>query len=325
MKLLFLSLSLLLFVATLYSTLMGANAFSVTVVGGTGFVGSRVCKLLTEEHGASVTSVSKSGKVPDWCYQEDQESSSKWYDEVTWKSVDLLSEDDAKISSAIGNPDALVSCVGVVGTDPKELIDGNGKTNVAAFSSAVKGNIKHAAFVSVSGEVSDLKGSTWLPDFMDAYFDGKGKAEEAALDAVGGDSSRLVIVKPSFIYGGDSFGLFPPRVNYAYGSGVEELLTFGLFRFLGDATPGLIKVALRPPVSVDAVAGACAAAAMGKVPGGVLEGTREIKAVTNDPPAKGLTEAIDWLKGKTIKFIDWTKVEVPKAINEGKRMIDENK
>ena len=98
------------------------------------------------------------------------------------------------------------------------------------------------------------------------------------------------------------------------------------FKFLGDVTPGLIKVALRPPVSVDAVAGACAAAAMGKVAGGgVLEGTAEIKAVTDDPPATGLTEAIDWAKENAIKFYDWAKVEVPKAIDAGKKIIDENK
>ena len=120
---------------------------------------------------------------------------------------------------------------------------------------------------------------------------------------------------------GDAFGLFPPRVSYAYGSGVEQLLTYGVFKILGDATPALIKVALRPPVSVDAVAGACAAAAMGKVPGGVLEGTKEIKAVTNDPPATGLTEAIDWLKEGSIKVYEWAKEEAPKAIDaiQGKR------
>ena len=291
----------------------------VTVVGGTGFVGSRVCKILTEDYGVSVTSVSKSGTVPSTFGGEE------WTNQVTWKSADLLSGDEAQIANAIGSPDSIVSCVGVVGTDPIELLDGNGKTNVAAFG-AVNGAAKYSAFVSVSSEVSELSGTPWLPEFFDGYFNGKQQAEESALQAVGGDSSRCIIVKPSFIYGGDSFGLLPPRVNYEYGSGVEELLSLGVFKFLGDVTPGLIKVALRPPVSVDAVAGACAAAAMGKVStGGVLEGTAEIKAVTNDPPATGLTEFLDWTKENAIKFYDWAKVEVPKAIEAGKKMIDEKK
>jgi nucleoside-diphosphate-sugar epimerase len=323
-------LGLLFVIPSLVVAFSSTAPTTVTVVGGTGFVGSRVCKILTEQYGASVTSVSKSGIVPEWCYgndDEDEDANSgddEWISKVTWKSVDLLSGDDAKIAAAIGSPDAIVSCVGVVGTDLTDLLEGNGKANIAAFGAA--SSPQRAAFVSVCSEVSELQGTSWLPEFIDGYLNGKKQAEKAALEAVDGDASRLVVVKPSFIYGGDSFGLLPPRVNYAYGSGVEELLTFGVFQFLADATPGLIKVALRPPVSVDAVAGACAAAAMGKVPGGgVLDGTKAIKEVTNDPPATGLTEAVDWAKENAMKVYDWAKVEVPKAIDAGKKMIDEKK
>ena len=57
-------------------------------------------------------------------------------------------------------------------------------------------------------------------------------------------------MKPTFIYGGESFGLFPPRVTDGYGSGIEELLSNGAIKALADFMPGLIKVNTpqpRPP------------------------------------------------------------------------------
>ena len=100
-----------------------------------------------------------------------------------------------------------------------------------------------------------------------------------------------------------------------YGSLIEELLSLGLFKTLADLTPGLIKVALRPPSSVDAVADACVSAALeGAALGKVLEGGAEINEVTNQPPAKGLTNAIEWLKEKTREVVEWAKEEAPKAM-----------
>jgi glutamate dehydrogenase/leucine dehydrogenase len=49
---------------------LAAESTKVTVLGGTGFVGSRVCKELVAA-GADVVSVSKSGNVPAWCKEED--------------------------------------------------------------------------------------------------------------------------------------------------------------------------------------------------------------------------------------------------------------
>ena len=87
--------SLLVFVLSASS-----EALKVTVVGGTGFVGTRVCKILAEK-GAEVTSVSKSGTAP----------SEPWASSVTWKAVDLLG-DSAALDAAMGSPDAIVSCMG---------------------------------------------------------------------------------------------------------------------------------------------------------------------------------------------------------------------
>lgn len=130
-----------------------------SVFGGTGFVGSRVAKLLVEG-GADVTSISRSGSIPDWAKGAD------WVDSVQWKSVDFLSADAKAVDAVVGNPDCVVSCLGVVGTDPEVLRKGNGDANKNAFSSAERGgSLKRAAFVSVSSEVDACKDS-WLPEFF---------------------------------------------------------------------------------------------------------------------------------------------------------------
>lgn len=304
----------------LLSSLSPGASLSVTVFGGGGFTGSRVCKLLVGQ-GATVTSISKSGQVPKWCQGEE------WTDQVTWKSADLLSADDASLDAIVGKPDAVVSCVGVIGTDPETLLKGNGNTNVAAFGSAKRGgNLQRVAYVSVGSEVDACK-ENWLPEFFKSYFEGKIMAENAAMDAMGGDATKVCLVKPTFIYGGTEFGLLPPRVNYEYGSGVEELLMLPPFKLLADATPGLIKVALRPPVCVDSVAAACAKAAMddsgAALP--VLDGTDQINAYSGQPKSTGLTDALEWSKGKAIDFYDWAKVEVPKAIDAVQKKVDESK
>ena len=66
---------------------------------------------------------------------------------------------------------------------------------------------------------------------------------------------------------------------------------------VADAAPGLIKVALRPPVSADAVAGAAAKAAIGSVTGS-LDGTLAINEAAGQPAATGLSDAITAVKEK---------------------------
>ena len=62
--------------------------------------------------------------------------------------------------------------------------------------------------------------------------------------------------------------------------------------------PGLLGVALRPPVNVDAVAATCAAHALGECGATELDGTAAINAVAALPPARGLTNAIEAIKSK---------------------------
>jgi len=266
---------------------LSSLAMKVTVMGGTGFVGSRVCKQCVAA-GAEVTSVSQSGTVPAWAAGE------SWASEVTWVANELTRGSREALEAAVGSPDVVVSCVGAVGFDVQGLMLGNGVANAEAAAAAKKAGVSKFVFVSVASEVADAKG--WLPGFFGGYFDGKEKARAAIVEAVGTEGATFV--QPTFIYGGDSFGLFPPRVNSAYGAGVEELLSLPVFRKLADITPGLIKVALRPPVSVDAVAGACTAAALGKVGAGALDGTDAINEAAGASTPTAISEWFDGLKEK---------------------------
>ena len=284
-------------IALLVQGLSAAAALKVTVCGGSGFVGSRVCKGLVEAGGNEVTAVSKSGKPPAWAAKEE------WVSKVDWVANDLTRGSRASLEAAIGQPEALVSCVGGVGFDRQALILANGKANTEVATVAEKlDNLKSVVYVSVSDEVDDaaawltgrsLRSNSWR--WGEGYFEGK-KQAEAAFSALG--AATTCFVKPSFIYGGDSFELFPPRVNDGYGSAVEEILSNGIVQKIADVMPGLIKVALRPPVSVDAVAGAVVSATLGGVTDSKLDGTFAINKAADRPAATGLSDAIAGLKAK---------------------------
>ena len=96
------------------------------IVGGAGFVGSRVCKILVGA-GAEVTSLSKSGKIPEWAASEE------WTRNVRWNAIDLLDAEDAAIDAAMNNPTGIVSCLGVVDSNVETLRLGNGVANINAL------------------------------------------------------------------------------------------------------------------------------------------------------------------------------------------------
>ena len=246
------------------------SSLRVTVAGGSGFVGSRVCKYLVD-NGAEVTSVSKSGRAP---------SAEPWTKEVKWVANELTRGPMQDVEAALGNPEAFVSCVGSVGFDRQGLALGNGKANADVAKALSKlGGVQRVAYVSVSEELFDSK--SWLPEFFLGYFDGKRVAEAALEELAPGSVS---IVRPTFIYGGDSFAIAPPRVTGEYGAFIENLLSAAPFKVLANVLPGLLKVALRPPVSADAVAAACARVALGQIEAGqVIEGTEAINAAADLP------------------------------------------
>merc|ERR1719401_1666473 len=149
-----------------------AAALRVAVLGGSGIVGSRVCRALaTSSPSVEVVSVSRSGTVPEWCKGDD------WTKQVSWVENELTRGSRQKLQEAIGAPDAVVSCVGAIGFDRQGLLLGNGVANVEAAKAAKLAGAQRMAYVSVGSEVAASE--NWLPGFFGAYFEGKRTAEEA--------------------------------------------------------------------------------------------------------------------------------------------------
>jgi nucleoside-diphosphate-sugar epimerase len=224
----------------------------IVVLGGNGFVGSAVCAALLAA-GAEVVSVSRSDahNVPG----------------VTTQVGDLSKDD---LTSALRGAAAVVSCIGVIGTDDALLEAGNGAVNVAAAAQTAAAGVKRFVYVGVADAVPNALANVALK----GYFRGKAAAQAAALDTFG---SSATVIKPSFIFGGSSFGVAPPRVPSGYGGLVQAALSTGIARAAAGVAPGIVGVALMPPVAVEAVAYACAAAALGRV-SGVIDGTDAINA-----------------------------------------------
>jgi len=232
-----------------------ADGQKIAVLGGTGFVGSRVVDILSKA-GADVFSVSKSGGGPGGV------------------ALDLADPASAgALAEALQGVDAVVSCVGFnpFGGDEAMSRAVNGDANAAAAAAAEAG-VKRFVYVSVASIVRDVVGDANL---MTGYFEGKKIAESAVANAFA--ETDALVLKPSFVYGGDAFSANPPRVTQQYGEVLTKLLGSGLVKGIADKMPGAIALTLAEPVAVDTLARACAAGAVGAAEG-VADGTDAIKA-----------------------------------------------
>eukprot|EP00953_Heterococcus_sp_UTEX-ZZ885_P000348 718-Heterococcus_DN1.PRE.2 len=126
----------------------------IVVLGGNGFVGSAVCAALLAA-GAEVVSVSRSGAhdVPGVITQ-----------------VGDLSKDD--LTSALKGAAAVISCIGVIGTDDALLEAGNGAVNVAAAAQTAAAGVKRFVYVGVADAVPNALANVALK----GYFRGKAAA-----------------------------------------------------------------------------------------------------------------------------------------------------
>jgi hypothetical protein len=215
----------------------------VLVLGGTGFVGSRVVQTLTDL-GIPVIATSRDGR-----------------DGTT--ALDFSTEKDVQqqVEKLAAGCTAVVSCVGTIGTELDEVV--NSATALAAAGAKAAG-VQHFVYITVAPEVKEFAKDI---DFLKGYMKGKTVSRDAVLANFPGGSSTLI--EPTFIYGGGSFEISPPRVAGFYGKIIEGLLSSGPIRAVtGIAPAGIIKIALEPPVPVEAVAGAAVAGALGR--GGAL-------------------------------------------------------
>eukprot|EP00665_Eupelagonemidae_sp_cell47_P009686 gene9686-3260_t len=138
---------------------MESKARRRLVVGGNGFVGTRVVRHALA-HGLKVASISRSGAplVADATIAD-----------ADWKRGDVT--DPAVLKQALEGVDAVVSCLGAFGSqDFMRRI--NGDANVAVFGAAAVAEVSKAAFISaaVFRPVAPL---------VRGYYEGKAAAEEA--------------------------------------------------------------------------------------------------------------------------------------------------
>lgn len=204
---------------------------TVLVLGSSGMVGKEVVKRL-ESLNIKVVGTSSDGRAGT--------------KPVKFSSKNV-EESIALVSGYAKGVDAIISCVGSFNT-PEDFYVNQATGLIAA---AVKIPV---TYISVAPEVmASVEGLPILTEYM------KGKSFSNAKVIENGGS----LIQPTFIYGGENFGINPPRVTSTYGGLIESILGSGPIRGLAGVSPGLIKVALEPPVSAEAVAGSAVAKCLG--------------------------------------------------------------
>ncbi|KAK4261485.1 hypothetical protein QN277_004474 [Acacia crassicarpa] len=202
----------------------------VVVLGGSGFVGSAICKAAVSK-GIEVISLSRSGR-PTY--------PSSWVDQVTWVSGDVfyVNWDEVLVGAT-----AVVSTLGGFGSD-EQMKRINGEGNVVAVNAAKEYGIPKFILISVH----DYN----LPPFLlsSGYFTGKRKAESEVLSKY---PNSGVVLRPAFIYGKRRVDGFEIPLDLV-GEPAERIL-----RALENFTKPLNSLPasdllLAPPVSVDDVA-----------------------------------------------------------------------
>lgn len=209
----------------------------VLVLGGSGFVGSEVCKQL-KDLGIDYVATSRDGR-----------GETKTLD-FTNSSLNVANE----VESLAKGCTAVISCIGSIGTSDDEVV--NAGTGLAAIGAKAAG-VKNFVYISVAPEVRDAANGV---SFLEKYMTGKQFSENTIKTNF---ADGYTLIEPTFIYGGDKFAISPPRVADGYGQIVEGLLSSGPFRAAASISPGIIGVALEPPVKVSAVAGAAVSGALG--------------------------------------------------------------
>jgi NADH dehydrogenase len=147
----------------------------IVVLGGSGFIGSEICRL-----GAlldlQVVSVSRKGKPQD---------AGEWADKVEWVSADALEPE--KWAGQLAGSRALIHCVSVIlgGADTFQRV--NVGTAKVVAEQADKAGVPKVVYLSVNEQIAMLP----------IYFQSKRQAEKA----LQGHNFELAILRPGLVYG----------------------------------------------------------------------------------------------------------------------------
>ncbi|CAN1748863.1 Uncharacterized protein At1g32220, chloroplastic [Linum perenne] len=150
----------------------------IVVLGGSGFVGSAICKAAVEK-GIEVVSLSRSGRPS---------LNAPWVDQVTWVPGDVFYTNWDEV---LPGATTVVSTLGGFGNE-EQMQRINGEANIVAVNAAKDYGVPKFIFISVH----DYNLPSFLLQF--GYFTGKRKAESEVLSKY---PSSSVILRPGFIYG----------------------------------------------------------------------------------------------------------------------------
>ncbi|XP_044502175.1 uncharacterized protein At1g32220, chloroplastic-like isoform X2 [Mangifera indica] len=202
----------------------------VVVLGGSGFVGSAICKAAVSK-GIEVTSLSRSGR-PRY--------TGSWIEQVNWISGDVFY---ANWNEVLAGATAVVSTLGGFGSE-EQMLRINGEANVVAVGAAQENGIPKFILISVH----DYN----LPPFLlsSGYFTGKRKAESEVLSKY---PYSGVVLRPGFIYGKRKVDGFEIPLDLI-GEPLERILSaIENFTKPLSSLPAA-DLLLAPPVNVDDVA-----------------------------------------------------------------------
>ncbi|XP_026406286.1 uncharacterized protein At1g32220, chloroplastic-like isoform X2 [Papaver somniferum] len=206
------------------------RAERVVVLGGSGFVGSAICKAAVSK-GIEAVSLSRSGRP---------NNTEPWVDQVTWLIGDVFY---ANWDEVLVGATAVVSTIGGFGSD-EQMKKINGEAKVLAVDAAKEYGIPKFVLISVH----DYN----LPPFLlsSGYFTGKRKAESQVLSKF---PNNGVVLRPGFIYGKRKVDGFEIPLDLV-GEPLERFLKAAEnFRKPLNSLPAS-DLLLAPPVTVDDVA-----------------------------------------------------------------------
>lgn len=170
----------------------------IVVLGGAGWVGSHVDKLLLEQ-GCQVVSVSRSSPAA----QADKIKANLGAPlsaGIEYVTLDASTDD---ISTVLNGASAVISCVGALPGSSNQRA-GNGAVNVRIADAARAAGIGTFVYISVASDVANSPAKFIIGEYF------KGKAEAEAAIKKGYDGTSSLIIKPAFIAGGPPGEIRPP-------------------------------------------------------------------------------------------------------------------
>lgn len=177
-----------------------SNKGKVVILGGAGWVGSHVAKLL-DQKGYQVLSISRS--TPQVQIKRTESILGTTLPNVEYLSLDASTVSQEELATLMKDASAVISCVGAAPGSPNQK-DGNGRVNVRIADAAKSAGVPKFVYIGVASSLANSPAKFLIGD----YFQGKAEAEKSVVRDFGDESS--LIIKPAIVAGGTPGEMRPP-------------------------------------------------------------------------------------------------------------------